>query len=572
MSKTNSTTKMSVAEIFVQRVVDRVLTEGVLPWNKPWSIAGNGAHNALTGRYYNGLNVLTLDPDSYLTFKQVKDLGGTVKKGAKSYMVIFWKQIKVSDQTEDEDGNVADEEKTIPMMRYYNVFRVSDCEIPEEAMAKLHLDNSIPAPDGHKVPNADHLAEYYLKREKIGMFFERSDRAFYRPGLDEIHLPLREWFKDAAGLFGTWFHEITHSTGHESRLKRIGVTGSHYFGDTEYSKEELVAEIGSCFLCTYCGIDMGKEEDNSVAYLQSWLDALKKDPQMLISAHSKARKAFEFVIDGFEDWEDAPAEIAESEVTEEPVTVIESEPEPAPAAEQEDAPLPLDEAVKRLRALLKAGVITMDEFTDMVVCLNAREDGADDTAPFVPAEHVGMPYRINFDGCGERIQIRYKVQIPNIPTVIIYDARIAGLLPAPKSEEADSVSAPELPFMPETPKQKLMRVYQKALHIAMQNGVVSAAPINSVKINPRLTRSWGRCITKRQTSDGKILNIAIDVRESLVECKDETPLLLTLLHEICHTVKDGWKGHKDGWKIAAEKLTAAGYPMTATTSYAAYGL
>lgn len=308
MSTKNSTSKMSVVEIFVNRVIERVQKENRLPWQKPWNpVAESGAYNAVSGRHYNGLNTLILDPGPYLTFKEVQDLGGTVRKGCHSQPVFFWKQITVNDWTapdpdeDEENGKVIDGvKKTIPMMRYYNVFALADCIIPEAGMKKLKLEaekvDEIVHADSY--PAADALMKFYLGRE--GITTGPETKAFYRPSTDYIGLPVRGSFPKLEEFFSTAFHEITHSTGAEKRLKRFGVTGGHSFGSKEYSKEELVAEIGACFLCSFTGVDVTVTENNNVAYLQSWLNALKNDPKLLISAHSKARKAFEFIVNGFE--------------------------------------------------------------------------------------------------------------------------------------------------------------------------------------------------------------------------------------------------------------------------------
>lgn len=153
------------------------------------------------------------------------------------------------------------------------------------------------------------------------------------------------------------------------------------------------------------------------------------------------------------------------------------------------------------------------------------------------------------------------------------DCKIAGYLPAPKDASAENTEPDELPGMPETSQDKLLRVYKKALSIAYQAGVVSEVPILNVSINNRLTRAWGRCITTAVL--GKPQNCKIEVRKSLVECADELPLLQTLLHEICHTVKDGCRGHKAGFMTAAKKIEAmfSQYRVAcATISYKTYGL
>lgn len=137
----NSTTKISVVEIFVNRVIERVQKEQRLPWCKPWNpLSESGAYNAVSGRHYNGLNTLILEPGAYLTFKEVQNLGGKVRKGAKALPVFFWKQIIVTDSFEDENGNPAEDSKLIPMLRYYNVFSLADCDIPEAGMKKLKLE------------------------------------------------------------------------------------------------------------------------------------------------------------------------------------------------------------------------------------------------------------------------------------------------------------------------------------------------------------------------------------------------------------------------------------------------
>lgn len=301
MSNNNSTLKISVVEIFVNRVIERVQNEGRLPWQKPWNpLKESGAYNALSGRHYNGLNTLILEDGGYLTFKEVQDLNGKIKKGSHANPVFFWKQIKITETKTNNDGDSEDIDKLIPMLRYYSVFRVEDCEIPEEGMKKLKLETPSNPEITHsdKYPVADSLMKYYIDRENISTGNE--NHAFYRPSTDYIGLPIKGAFPKLEEFFSTAFHEITHSTGSDKRLKRFGVCGAHSFGSKEYSKEELVAELGACFLCSFSGVDISVTENNNVAYIQSWLNALKNDPKMLISAHSKAKKAFEFIIDGFE--------------------------------------------------------------------------------------------------------------------------------------------------------------------------------------------------------------------------------------------------------------------------------
>ena len=310
-------------------------------------------------------------------------------------MVVFWKQIEVKNQDKTEDDD--DEVKKIPMMRYYNVFHVSDCDIPADQMAKLHLDCEI-GNDDHIVPDADKMANYYLTRESIPMNW-MGNQAFYRPSTDSITLPERKFFKTAAGLFGTWFHEMIHSTGAEKRLNRFGSEGAHArFGDENYSKEELVAEIGSCFLCTYCGIEMAEEETNSVAYLQSWLKALKNDPNMLISAHSKAKKAFEFIIEGFDGWEEPEEEetvtvVSDPDLTDEEVTEITEVVEDVKDITVTENTV--EAKIAAVRALFEKNLITLEEYTRCIVQIAQAGDPA---RPFVENEGTSVPSDPEYDG------------------------------------------------------------------------------------------------------------------------------------------------------------------------------
>ena len=135
----------------------------------------------------------------------------------------------------------------------------------------------------------------YLEREGIKFNLEDGDRAFYRPSTDSITLPKKGQFKDAEEYYSTLYHEMTHSTGHEKRLNR---DLKNFFGDEGYSKEELVAEIGSSILCNLLGIETGSTFKNTVAYIQSWIRALKNDKRMIVSASSRAEKAVAYIMDG----------------------------------------------------------------------------------------------------------------------------------------------------------------------------------------------------------------------------------------------------------------------------------
>jgi len=179
--------------------------------------------------------------------------------------------------------------KKIPVLRHYSVFHISDCE---GIKSKLK--------DGHKtelqpVESAEKVVADYFGRESCRLDVIETDRACYSPSSDRVQVPLLAQYKVVEEYYSTLFHEMTHSTGHASRLARE--FGSH-FGGEAYSKEELIAEIGSAFLCNKCGLDNEKTLANSVAYIKGWAKALKEDKFLIVSAASKAEKAVRFILTG----------------------------------------------------------------------------------------------------------------------------------------------------------------------------------------------------------------------------------------------------------------------------------
>lgn len=274
-----------------QEVTDRIiaqLEEGLIPWHKPWTGTQSGAVSGTTGKPYSLLNQLLLQkPGKWYTYKQAQSLGGQVRKGEKGSMVVFWKPVIVTEETKDGEKK----QKKVPMLRNYVVFHADQID---------NLPESETAEEPRFIPNPDEAAESiiteYLTRESIHLEQTASNEAFYSPSFDKIHLPLMEQFPDTAEYYSTAFHEMTHSTGHKSRLNRLESTA--HFGSEEYSKEELVAEIGAASLLNHCGLETPKTFKNSAAYIQSWLQALKNDKKMIVSAASKASRAVDFILTG----------------------------------------------------------------------------------------------------------------------------------------------------------------------------------------------------------------------------------------------------------------------------------
>jgi len=275
-----------------QVITDRVITlleQGIVPWQKPWYGGQTLPRNLASGREYRGVNVFLLHAMSYaspfwLTFNQAKELGGTVRRGEKACPVVFWKWLEA-----EEDG----ERKRVPLLRYYSVFNVAQCDgIPADKIPSL----SVTRREHNPITEAERIVAGMPKCPEI-----RSglDRAFYSPSGDFVRMPAPGQFRSGEDFYSVLFHELTHSTGHESRLNRKGVCGTEgewsAFGSTPYAKEELVAEMGAAFLCGQAGI-AERTLDNSAAYVSSWLQRLKDDRRLVVHAAAQAQKAADFIL------------------------------------------------------------------------------------------------------------------------------------------------------------------------------------------------------------------------------------------------------------------------------------
>lgn len=272
-----------------QAITDRIIAQlenGMIPWHKPWSGVTTGAFNRVSKKPYSLLNQMILEHDGeYATFKQWSELGGKIRKGAKSEIVVFWKIIE-KNETNSHGEEV---KKSIPYLRYINVFHISQVDgvDPLEKVEVVHE----PIEEAEKIKSDYSERENFLIKEII------TNEAFYSPSRDFIQVPCREQYRDIMEFYSTLFHEMVHSTGHMSRLNRFNEESKLVaFGSTDYSKEELVAEIGSATLMNMIGIETIKTFKNSAAYIQSWLRVLKNDNKFIVSASSKAEKAVKYII------------------------------------------------------------------------------------------------------------------------------------------------------------------------------------------------------------------------------------------------------------------------------------
>lgn len=272
------------------------LENGIIPWHKPWCGVRSGAISHATGKPYSLLNQFMLKPGEYLTFNQVKKEGGKVKKGAKARMVVFWKVI--SRQMKDANGQPMTNAEgnpimeNLPFLRYFNVFHIDDCEGIEP-----RWKDKLPSPNAQPIEAAEAALQGYVKRSGVSFENAKQDKAYYSPIMDKISLPLIEQFPEIAEYYSTAFHEATHSTGHKSRLNRFtGEAAAAMFGSENYSKEELIAELGSACIMHDLGIETKGTFKNSAAYIQNWLTVLRNDKRMIVNAASKADKAARMIL------------------------------------------------------------------------------------------------------------------------------------------------------------------------------------------------------------------------------------------------------------------------------------
>ena len=280
-------------------VTDRIIKQmesGIIPWQQPWTGGANVAISHVTGRAYSLLNQLLLGMESgeYITFNQCKAEGGTVRKGEKSRLVVFWTWLPKKGEPKPEKGEEIDTSKCIPYLRGYNVFHINQCDGIKPRFLKDDTDTKVLDPIG----SAEDVVKGYFDRETCTLNVCNSASAYYSPSQDRVVVPQLSQYKHAEEYYSTLFHEMTHSTGHKDRLDRFKDDKSSMFGSEEYSREELVAEMGSAFILGRLGIDTDKAFKNHVGYLQNWLQHIKGDSKMVVLAAGKAEAAANYIIDG----------------------------------------------------------------------------------------------------------------------------------------------------------------------------------------------------------------------------------------------------------------------------------
>jgi len=284
-----------------EQVTDRIISQleqGVVPWKSPYFSKVGFPRNFSTGRAYQGINVFLLGSlrftsPFFLTFIQAKELGGFVRKGERGSLVV-----KYGTYTKQEDAApaVEDEAETRRFLKAYTVFHASQIEGIEFPKPENLPELSI-------TEKTDRAREIVAGMPNAPAIHEGNAVPCYRPASDSVHMPERCFFANEEAYYSTLFHELSHSTGHASRLARKSLLenkGIDAAADTArktYAEEELVAEMGASFLNAHAGI-IEDELSNSAAYLQSWIDALKsKDAKnWIIRAASQAQKAANYIL------------------------------------------------------------------------------------------------------------------------------------------------------------------------------------------------------------------------------------------------------------------------------------
>jgi len=276
------------------RITDQIIaalekcSEANSRWKRPWhcpNMENVLPMNAKTGLHYRGVNVIALWATAqelnyinglWATFRQWQELGAQVRKGEKSSPVVFWSS-REKKGTDHRDTTDPTERDTLLFAKTYHVFNVSQVDgYQEPTKAPLTEDRLL-------------KAEQYFSR--VGVTVREATKAFYRGSDDTVYMPPFASFFCKEGYYATLSHEVTHWTGHETRLNR---DMKNRFGDDAYALEELVAELGAAFLCAELNVSNEPREDHAV-YIKSWLKVLKQDKREIFSAASKAQAACDWL-------------------------------------------------------------------------------------------------------------------------------------------------------------------------------------------------------------------------------------------------------------------------------------
>jgi antirestriction protein ArdC len=297
-----SSQRQPVHDLITSRMVE-LLERGTVPWRSGWTRSPVGSpRSASTGKVYRGINHFLLAVaaqaagyarSSWITFRQAKELGGSVRKGEKGLPCIFWRVLDGGTDADERDTDAADDGAARSsgrrrfVVRYYTVFNVQQCDgLP----AHLVDSSSMPA---KVITPCESIVSGYQAGPSVEHGF---NRACYSPINDRVSMPSAAVFDTTEDYYSTLFHELTHSTGHPDRLARFPESGVvPPFGSPDYSREELVAEMGAALLCAEAGISCATLE-NQAAYVAGWLKVLEEDSRAVIIAAAQAQRAVDRIL------------------------------------------------------------------------------------------------------------------------------------------------------------------------------------------------------------------------------------------------------------------------------------
>jgi antirestriction protein ArdC len=284
---------MNVYEIVTEKIIN-MLEQGVVPWRRPWISTGL-PRNVISKKPYKGINYFLLSASKYvspfwLTMRQANHLGGHVRKGEESTVVVFWK-VEEARQGAEERTTEENEEKSRRrfLLRHFRLFNLEQCELPQAILDKL------PKMETHEHSLISACAEIIGCMPNAPEIQHAGSKAFYSALTDRVTLPPPNLFTSPEEYYATGFHELIHSTGHEKRLARASILEAAPFGSPTYSVEELVAEMGAAYLCAESRISPAVIE-NQAAYVSGWLKKLRDDRKLVVRAAAQAQRAADYVL------------------------------------------------------------------------------------------------------------------------------------------------------------------------------------------------------------------------------------------------------------------------------------
>lgn len=286
---------MNTYAIVTEKIIN-LLEAGIVPWRRPWTSTGL-PRNLVSKKPYRGINLFLLSATKYLspfwlTMRQANELAGAVRKGEHSQIVVFWKFDQIAHvESEIDSEELERNEKSHRrfVLRYYRLFNLEQCELPQTVFDKL------PKIETHKHGRIEAGERIVAGMPNPPEIERGGSKAFYSLAIDRITMPPRELFESAEEELATIYHELSHSTGHPTRLNRKSITEAAPFGSPVYSLEEIIAEISAAYLCAEAGISPAVIE-NEAAYLQNWLKKLRADCRLVVNAAAQAQKAADCVL------------------------------------------------------------------------------------------------------------------------------------------------------------------------------------------------------------------------------------------------------------------------------------